>query len=69
MIQGQKEKPELLLLDLDHRIQKYENVELLNFNILIGCWRIPQIENYKGSDQVQRFAQLQTMSNVSIGYG
>ena len=67
MIQGQKEKPELLLLDLDDRIQKYENVELLNFNI--GCWRILQIENYKGSDQVQRFAQLQTMSNVSIGYG
>ena len=66
MIQGQKEKPELLLLDLDDRIQKYENVELLNFNI--GCWRILQIENYR-SDQVQRFAQLQTMSNVSIGYG
>ena len=67
MIQGQKEKPELLLLDLDDRIQKYENVELLNFNI--SCWRILQIENYKGRDQVQRFAQLQTMSNVSIGYG
>ena len=67
MIQGQKEKPELLLLDLDDRIQKYENVELLNFNI--GWWRILQIENYKGSDQVQRFSQLQTMSNVSIGYG